>query len=159
MTIKAGIIGCGHIGKRHAAVLDDSEHYTVNALDDIIPDKARDLAGLYSINNVFSNYKEFLNSDIQLVSICTPHYLHKEMAISAMKAGKDVVVEKPMALSAKDAREMSSTAEELNRKLFVIKQNRFNVPIRLTEEAIRDKKLGKIFSLYQTGYFTIQSLN
>lgn len=145
MSIKVGIVGCGHIGKRHAAVFDDSEFYQIVSLDDIELSKVEELGDLYEVSSRFSNYEDFLNSDIQLVSICTPHYLHKEMAIAAMHAGKDVIVEKPMALHAADAIEMTNTASKLNRKLFVIKQNRFNVPIRLAEEAIRDGKLGKIF--------------
>ena len=145
MTIKAGIIGCGHIGKRHAAVLDASEEYEVVALDDIDPAKADELGDLYNVKFKSSDINDFLSSDIDLASICTPHYLHKEMAIAAMRSGKDVIVEKPMALSVSDAREMTEVAEELGRKLFVIKQNRFNVPIRLAEEAIRQGRLGKIF--------------
>jgi UDP-N-acetyl-2-amino-2-deoxyglucuronate dehydrogenase len=145
MGIKAGIIGCGHIGKRHAAVLDASEDYRVVAVDDIEQEKAEDLAELYGIKTWSSDIQKFLAADIDLVSICTPHYLHKEMALAAMQAGKDVVVEKPMALSVAEAQEMTRVSEQLGRKLFVIKQNRFNVPIRLAEEAIRDGKLGKIF--------------
>lgn len=142
---KFGIIGCGHIGKRHAAVLDAAKHAKVTALCDIEPDKAKELAILYEVKDVFANYQEMLNSGVEVVSICTPHYLHKPMAIDALRAGKEVVVEKPMALSADDAEEMSSLAENLGRKLYVIKQNRFNVPIRLAEEALTTNKLGKVF--------------
>jgi len=142
---KFGIIGCGHIGKRHAAVLDAAKYAKVTALCDIEPDKAKELASLYEVKDVFANYQEMLNSGVEVVSICTPHYLHKPMAIDALRAGKEVVVEKPMALSADDAEEMSSLAENLGRKLYVIKQNRFNVPIRLAEEALTTNKLGKVF--------------
>jgi len=148
MTIKAGIIGCGHIGKRHAAVLDDSDYYRVISLGDIDAGKIQELVELYHIDNSFLDYAELLESDLDLVSICTPHYLHKEMTIAALQAGKDVVVEKPMALSLADASEMTTVAEETGKKLFVVKQNRFNVPIRLTEEAIRHNKLGKIFMVH-----------
>lgn len=142
---KFGIIGCGHIGKRHAAVLDEADNAEIMGLCDVRLDEAANLAELYSIKNVYSDYKELLNSDVDTISICTPHYLHKPMAIDSMMAGKDVVVEKPMALSAADAKEMSDLAKKLGRKLYVIKQNRFNVPIQLAEEAIRGNKLGKIF--------------
>jgi len=71
-----------------------------------------------------------------VVSTCTPHFLHKPISIDALQAGKDVIVQKPMALSTDDAEEMTSTANGLNRNLYVVKQNRFNVPIRLAGDAI-----------------------
>lgn len=143
--IKFGIIGCGHIGKRHAAVIDDAKNASLVSLCDIEVEKADELAGLYKINNVFADYHDLINSAVDVVSICTPHFLHKPMTIDALQAGKDVIVEKPMALSAKDAEEMTSAAEQLNRKLYVVKQNRYNVPIRLAGDAIANNKLGKIF--------------
>lgn len=145
MKRKTGIIGCGHIGKRHAAVIDDSDRLALGGLCDIDLEKANGLAQLYGIQTFVKDYQDLLNTDVELISICTPHYLHKQMAIEAMNAGKEVIVEKPMALNVKDAEEMTKVASETGRKLFVIKQNRFNVPIRLAEEAIRDGKLGRIF--------------
>ncbi len=143
--IKFGIVGCGHIGKRHAAVLDAAAGARITALCDIDKEKAATLASLYAVGSFTGEYRQLLAADVDVVSICTPHYLHQPMAMAAMQAGKDVVVEKPMALSARDAAEMTALAQELGRKLYVIKQNRFNVPIRLTEEAIATDKLGKIF--------------
>jgi len=143
--IKIGIIGCGHIGKRHAAVIDNALGAELAGFCDIEISQAQELTQLYDAKQVFTDYHELIKSDLDVISICTPHYLHKQMTIDALNAGKDVVVEKPMALSTKDAEEMTALAEKLNRKLYVIKQNRFNVPIRLAEEAITSNKLGKIF--------------
>jgi UDP-N-acetyl-2-amino-2-deoxyglucuronate dehydrogenase len=142
---KFGIIGCGHIGKRHAAVIDDAENAELVSFCDIEIAKAEELAGLYERNKVFADYHELIVSEVDVVTICTPHFLHKPMTINALQAGKDVIVEKPMALSAQDAEEMTELAKQLSRKLYVVKQNRFNVPIRLAGEAIADNKLGKIF--------------
>lgn len=143
--IEIGIIGCGHIGKRHAAVIDDAKGAKLVGLCDVDVAKAEELAQAYEISTVYADYKELINSNLDLISICTPHFLHKPMTIEALEAGKDVIVEKPMALSVSDAEEMTRVAKQLNRKLYVIKQNRFNVPIRLAEDAIKNKKLGKIF--------------
>jgi UDP-N-acetyl-2-amino-2-deoxyglucuronate dehydrogenase len=140
--IKFGIIGCGHIGKQHAAVIDEAQKATLVSLGDIEVVKANELGGLYEINSVYADYQELINSDVDVMSICTPHFLHKPMTINALKAGKDVVVEKPMALSASDAQETTSTAKQLKRKLYVVKQNRYNVPIRLAGEAIFNNKRG-----------------
>ena len=144
-NIKFGIIGCGHIGKRHAAVIDNANKASLTALCDITIENADELADLYDIKTVYDDYHKLINGDVDVVSICTPHFLHKPMTIDALQAGKDVIVEKPMALSASDAEEMSQTAKQLNRKLYVVKQNRFNVPIRLAGEAIKNNKLGEIF--------------
>lgn len=140
-----GIVGCGHIGKRHAAVLDHYEYAGLSATCDILPERAQELADLYGGIKASDNYSDFLKQDMDVVSICTPHHLHKPMALEALKQGKHVVVEKPMALSAQDAREMTATAEAAGLRLYVVKQNRFNVPIRLADEAIKNNRLGKIY--------------
>lgn len=111
--IKIGIIGCGHIGKRHAVLIDTAKNASLVSFCDIALEKAEDLAGLYDIKKVFADYHELFNSKVDVVSICTPHFLRKPMTIDALQAGKDVIVEKPMALSATDAEEMTNTANQL----------------------------------------------
>ena len=143
--ISVAIVGCGHIGKRHAAVIDESPFLELAGLCDIELERAKELGDLYNVNIREVDYKKLLEKKIDLISICTPHYLHKEMAISSLKAGRNVIVEKPMALSSADANEMTAVADTLGQKLFVIKQNRFNVPIKLAEEAIRNNHLGETF--------------
>ena len=94
----------------------------------------------------FDDYDKLLNdSDADIISICTPHALHAEMAISAAKKGKHILVEKPMAISTQDADRMIKTAKENNVKLMVVKQNRYNVPVALTKQALVESKLGRIF--------------
>jgi UDP-N-acetyl-2-amino-2-deoxyglucuronate dehydrogenase len=144
-NIKFGIIGCGHIGKRHAAVIDAATKAELVSLGDIDFPKAGELGDLYDVKDTYADFHELINGSSEVVSICTPHFLHKSMTIDALQAGKDVIVEKPMALSTADANEMTNTAKRLNRRLYVVKQNRFNVPIKLAGEAITNNKLGKIF--------------
>ncbi len=143
-----GIIGCGHIGKRHAAVLDQYEFTELVSVCDIHKKLATTQAELYGNMSVHSDYHDLLNENIDVVSICTPHHLHKPMTLAALKAGKHVVVEKPMTLSAKDAAEMSQAAVDAGLKLFVVKQNRYNVPIKLADEAIKNNRLGKIYKVH-----------
>jgi predicted dehydrogenase len=142
---KVGIIGCGHIGKRHAAIFDQHEQTQLVSVCDIELTKADELAALYDVGDIAEDYHYLLRQEIDIVSICTPHYLHKKMALEAIRAGKNVIVEKPMALSAADADEMTLEAKKAGLKLYVVKQNRFNVPIVITNEALQQKKLGKIF--------------
>lgn len=143
--MKFGIIGCGHIGKRHAAVLDANDQAKLVALCDVKIEEAEGLADMYGLEQVYKDHTEVFGLDLDVVIICTPHYLHKEMTIQFLEHGKHVIVEKPMALTGQDARQMTTRAKELGLKLYVVKQNRFNVPIIVADEAIQKERLGKIY--------------
>ncbi len=153
--IKTSIIGCGNIGKRHVAVFDQNPATQIVSLVDRDIKKAGALADKYGENyGVYSDYKQTLQKDdIDLVSICTPHALHKDMSIAALRAGKHVLVEKPMALTEKDSLEMIKVAKEMDRRLYVMKQNRFNVPVKLTKETLDEKRLGEIYMVQCNVYW------
>ncbi len=150
--IKFGIIGCGHIGKRHAAVIDSDTNAELVALCDIDNTAASDLADAYAIQNIFEDYQDLLLMDLDIVNICTPHYLHKEMTVDALKLSNHVLVEKPMAITAEDARKTIETSRETGFKLSLVKQNRHNVPIILAGKALSEGKLGAI-SMVQCNVF------
>lgn len=144
--VKFAVIGCGSIGKRHVAVLDAEPDAEVVGLCDVDESKARDLAELYGGIQTWSDYRKMLQEcDADVVTIATPHALHAEMTIQTAETGKHILVEKPMALSVEDSQSMIDAAEEHAVRLFVVKQNRYNVPVRLTREVIDSGKLGKIF--------------
>lgn len=92
---------------------------------------------------------EMLNAEkeIQVVSICSPNGLHAEHSIASLKAGFHVLCEKPMALSVQDCGEMIKEAEKANRRLFIVKQNRFNPPVAAVKQMIEEGRLGKIYSV------------
>jgi UDP-N-acetyl-2-amino-2-deoxyglucuronate dehydrogenase len=83
--------------------------------------------------------------ELDVVSICTPSGLHPEHGIAAAKAGKHVVSEKPMALSIKGADSLVSACEQAGVKLFVVKQNRLNPPVRLLKRAVERGRFGRIY--------------
>src|SRR5690349_11856552 len=88
---------------------------------------------------------EFLNQkDIQAVSVLTPSGMHPAHAIAAANAGKHVVVEKPMALRLEDADVMIRACDAAAVKLFVVKQNRFNVPVVKAREALEAGRFGRL---------------
>jgi UDP-N-acetyl-2-amino-2-deoxyglucuronate dehydrogenase len=139
------VIGCGAIGKRHVAVIDSEENAELVAICDIDEKKCSQLSKDYGVK-YYTDYTEMLSlPGVDIVSIATPHGLHCEMTVAAAKAGKNILVEKPMALTIADCNSMIEAAKENNVKLFVVKQNRFNTPIALTKKALDEKKLGKIF--------------
>lgn len=147
--IQFGLVGCGSIGRRHATILENLDGAKLitacdtnrTQLDQTFP-KDSLVERLNSFNDLITN------TDLDIVNICTPHHLHREMAIKAMENGLHVLVEKPMALTSDDAQEMIDCATENGRKLYVVKQNRFNVPVSLVDKLIKDNTLGKIYEVH-----------
>jgi UDP-N-acetyl-2-amino-2-deoxyglucuronate dehydrogenase len=140
------IIGCGRIAQRHA------EHIVkfgklIAACDNVKgkADVFRDKYGAKSYGNI----DELLSNldEIDVVSICSPNGLHAEHAIKCLNKGVHVLCEKPLAISVNDCGEMIKAAEKNNKRLFAIKQNRFNPPVEAVKNAIDNGKLGKIYSI------------
>lgn len=149
MTIKSlniAVIGCGNIGKRHLAVIDAEERASLVAVCDIDEQKTQELAKLYGNVPFYNNLDDMLSKEsIDLIIVSTPHDTHANITIEALKNGCHVLVEKPMTLSVADGNKMIECAKNNGKKLFVVKQNRYNVPIKLVEEAFKQNRLGKVF--------------
>jgi predicted dehydrogenase len=139
------IIGCGRIAERHA--LQIGRMANLVAVCDIDIDKAIKLAQNYKAA-YFDNAENMLLAfpEIEIVSICTPNYLHAEHSILSLNHGKHVLCEKPLAIHVTDAQQMIEAALFNQKKLFVVKQNRYNPPIVALKSLLNDKKLGKINS-------------
>jgi predicted dehydrogenase len=146
--INIALIGCGRIAQRHAHHILNTEGLSLEAVCDNIEDRAIHLAGATGTRPYF-DIETLLreSSDITLVAICTPNGLHAEHTIKALQAGKHVLCEKPMAISVQDCGAMIQAAEKANRRLFVIKQNRFNPPVVAVKELLDTGRLGKINSI------------
>jgi predicted dehydrogenase len=144
--LKFGIIGCGRIAQRHAEHIQNTG--SLVAVCDIEEQKATALAGKYHAK-AYRQVDEMLKAhkDIDVVAVCSPNGLHAEHSIKALKAGFHVLCEKPMALSVQDCGDMINTAEKSNRRLFIVKQNRFNPPVAAVKQLIEEGRLGKIYSV------------
>jgi UDP-N-acetyl-2-amino-2-deoxyglucuronate dehydrogenase len=144
--LKFAVIGVGNIGKRHVAVIDAESHAELVAICDIDVAKCTAINNIYGSIPIYVDYIQMLKeTDADIISIASPHGLHAEMSINSLKSDKHVLVEKPMALNSKDCERMIQVAEQMNKRLIVVKQNRFNVPIKLAKEAIESGHLGRIF--------------
>jgi predicted dehydrogenase len=100
--IRFALIGCSPIGRIHAESISKTEGAQLTAVSDVNLEQANKLAAHYSAC-VYADEKEMLKSpDIDAVSICLPHHLHYEYCMDAIKAGKHVLIEKPLAISAAD---------------------------------------------------------
>jgi len=150
--INFGIIGFGKIGPRHKQKIDENDNCNLIAICDIDKNKLIDIEG----NNIqlYTDYKEMLKDKvIDVVSVCTPNYLHAQMTIDALNAGKHVICEKPMALSTQDCEKMIDAKSKNNRKLFIVKQNRYNPPVQAVRNLLNENKLGKLFFIVLNCYW------
>ncbi len=144
--IKFAIIGCGRIAQRHAEHI--SNNGILKAVCDIDFAKALELGEKYSASSYNSIDALLANEkDLDVISICSPNGLHAEHSIKCLDAGTHVLCEKPMAINVHDCGEMIKAAERNNKRLFAIKQNRFNPPVAAVKSAIDEGKLGKVYSI------------
>ena len=144
--IKFAIVGCGRIAQRHAEHI--SKRGQLVAVCDVVEDKAQQLATTYGAK-AYTSYADMLAHEpsIDVIAVCSPNGLHAQHAIDGLKAGFHVLCEKPMGLSVKECGEMMQTAERSNKRLFAIKQNRYNPPVAAVKEIIEAGKLGKVLSV------------
>lgn len=144
--ITFSIIGCGRIAERHA------EHIAklgrLVSVCDVKKERADMLAEQFGAK-AYERIDDLLSAldRPDVVSICTPNGLHAEHTIKALRAGFHVVCEKPMALYVRDCERMIMEAEKSGKKLFIVKQNRFNPPIAEVKRLIDQEKLGRILSV------------
>jgi predicted dehydrogenase len=144
--IKFAVVGCGSIGKRHIAVLDAEPDAEIVAICDTDEQKCKEQSSLYQNLPYYNSYDKMLAEiKADVINVVTPHALHADMTIKALDHKFNVLVEKPMALSLADCHKMNKAADLNKMKLWVVKQNRHNIPIKLAKDAIDKGMLGKIF--------------
>jgi predicted dehydrogenase len=143
-TLRFGLIGCGRIAPHHARAIRGLAGAKLTAVADVIEERAYQFADEYDAEPHIDYHDLLHRDDVDVVNICTPSGLHAEMAIAAAKAGKHVMVEKPMALSLKDADVMIAAARENGVKLCVAFQNRYNPPIQDLRAVVQAGKLGRL---------------
>ncbi|KRQ10125.1 Gfo/Idh/MocA family protein [Bradyrhizobium manausense] len=144
--IRFGLLGCGRIAKRHSELLGGNhiDRASLVAVCDVVKPRADALGAKFGVD-AYDNLDEFLaRKDIDAVAVLTPSGMHPQHAIACARAGKHVVVEKPMALRLQDADDMIRACDEAGVKLFVVKQNRFNVPVVKAREALEAGRFGRL---------------
>ena len=130
--IRVAIVGTGSIAHSHMETYCKlAERCCVVALVDIVPGKARRFMEEFHLDcDVYENHEDILpRTDIDLVDVCTPPYVHASISINCLRSGKNVVCEKPMAASLEECDAMLRARDESGKKLSIIAQNRFRQPI------------------------------
>jgi UDP-N-acetylglucosamine 3-dehydrogenase len=145
--IKVGVIGCGSIAKhRHLPEYHLNGKTEIMAVCDIVEERAMDMAALYHAE-AYSSYEDLLeNPEIDAVSVCTPNYLHAPISIAALKAGKHVLCEKPMAVSVEEAESMIEAARKYGKKLMIGHNQRFVPSHQKARAFIASGEAGKVYS-------------
>ena len=131
--LRIAIVGTGNISHAHiGAYLTFPERCKIVALVDILPEKAQKVKEQYHLDcDVYDDHQKLLpRTDIDLVDVCTPPYVHAQISINAMRSGKHVICEKPMAASLEECDAMLRARDESGKILSIIAQNRFREPIR-----------------------------
>jgi predicted dehydrogenase len=145
-VLKFVLIGCGRIAKRHSELLAEGQIKGAQLVGvcDLDINKAETIGKKYSIP-YFTDMHEMLSTiDTDVITVLTESGNHAKNVIDLARYGKHIVVEKPMALTISDADKMILACDEANIRLFIVKQNRFNVPVVKLREAIEKKRFGKL---------------
>lgn len=151
--IKFAVIGCGHIGKRHAEMISRNEECELVALVDV---KDKSLLGIDKYNvPFFSSVEDLLAAqlEIDVVNIASPNGFHAEQAMACLDARKHVVIEKPIALSKQDAERVIFKALHVHRHVFAVMQNRYSPPSQWIKGLVESGQLGKIFMVQLNCYW------
>ena len=151
--IRFAVVGCGHIGKRHAEMIDRNSNAELVALVDVRPKDSLKI-DQYNIP-FFNSLNDFLNSDVEtdVVTIATPNGLHASQAIQALEAKNNVVIEKPLALSKADAEAVIFKALNMSKQIFAVMQNRYSPPSVWIKDLIDTKTLGTIYSVHVNSFW------
>ena len=140
------LIGCGRISKKHIDAVNAIDGANLVAVCDLDIDKAKKQAEYAGGVKVYTSYDEMLTKeDVDIVNILTPSGLHPEHTIDVVKKyKKHIIVEKPMALRLEDSDAMIRICDENAVRLFVVKQNRYNLPVSKLREAVEANRFGKM---------------
>ena len=146
--MKYALIGCGRISTNHVKAVKNN-HLEFVAACDIVPEHIEEVLKKNELQDAlikrYTDYKKMIEeNDIDLIGIATESGIHAEIALYCIDHGIHVIIEKPMAMSMKDADEIIRRSEEKNVKVCACHQNRFNVAIQRLRHAVEDGRFGKL---------------
>ena len=141
---KAGIIGCGAIAQVHGWVLHGMEDVELTAVCDVDEEKAKVLSEQYADGRaeIYSDWRALCAAKLDVLHICTPHFLHVPMAVEALRCGKAVFMEKPCAISKEQFAELVCADAQYPGRLGFCFQNRYNETTKEMDRMISSGKIG-----------------
>ena len=141
-----GLVGCGRIAKRHSDLLGTGQiaGAKLAAVCDVVTEKAQRVGDAYSVPFYDDMHRMMRSEAIDVISVLTESGRHAQNVVDLAQYGKHIVVEKPMSLTLDSADAMIRACDRAGIKLFVVKQNRFHVPVMKLREAIERGRFGKL---------------
>lgn len=141
---KVGIVGCGAIFPRHLEAIELNKNFELISICDIQKDLVKNLAKKLKVE-YYIDYEEMIKSkEIDFVTIATPNSLHYDQAIFALKNGCDVLIEKPVAFTPEEIKDIIGVAEKNNQNAYCVLQVRLNPTVQLLKKVLQDNLLGDI---------------
>lgn len=151
--IKFAVVGCGHIGKRHAEMISRNDECELVALVDVKPSEK---LGIENFKVPFFNsIDELLNSNLEIdvINVASPNGFHANQGMQILEAGKHLVIEKPMSLTKADSEALIFKGLQKHKQVFCVMQNRYSPPSVWLKELLENGKLGKIFMVQINCYW------
>ena len=146
-AVRFAICGVGHIGRRHAALVARHPGAALAALIDTRAELEVGLAAEFPGVPFFASLEEYLHTGpaADVLTVATPNGLHAAQAVAGLRAGRHVVIEKPIALHTADAAAIVATAHETGRLAFGVMQNRYSPPAAWLKQLVDEGRLGRVF--------------
>jgi UDP-N-acetyl-2-amino-2-deoxyglucuronate dehydrogenase len=144
--LKFALVGCGRIAKRHAELLglEQISGARLVAVCDVVREKAESIASRFSVAAFTDMHEMMRRAEPDVVVVLTESGRHAEHVVALAPYGRSIVVEKPMALTLQDADAMIRACDQAGIRLFVVKQNRFNVPVVKLRDAVEAGRFGRL---------------
>lgn len=145
-AFNVAVIGAGAIGVNHIESFQQHPAARVIALAEVSPQRGREAADRYHIPELVTDYRRLLKrSDVDVVSVALPNYLHARVALAALQAGKHVMLDKPMATNARDAANLVAVARQKRRLLMIGQNNRFIPEVQTAKQLVTAGTLGEVY--------------
>ncbi|RXZ78328.1 gfo/Idh/MocA family oxidoreductase [Paenibacillaceae bacterium] len=145
--VRIGIIGTGGIAHAHARAYKNIPWVEIVGVADVIPGKAEQFLAQQELPEAkaYTDHRQLLDTDLDGVSICTPNVSHHVLTVDALRAGKKVLLEKPMSVTLDQAIDMVQTAKETDGMLSIGFQPRYDPNMKLLQDIVQSGKLGKVY--------------
>lgn len=148
--LKVGILGCGKITEvRHAPEYTENPFTRIDAWYDYMPERAKAMAEKFG-GRVCASAEELIASDLDAVSVCVANVYHADLTVKALKAGKHVLCEKPMATSLEECEAMVAAARESGRHLMIGHNQRYAPAHKKARELIQAGEIGRVLTFLTT---------
>ncbi|MGB9805749.1 MAG: Gfo/Idh/MocA family protein [Thermoproteota archaeon] len=147
--LKVGVIGLGIQGETQVKAFKSIPNVKVLAVCDSNEERLKLVKEKYNIQKAYTNYLDLVNDkEVNVVSVCTPDFMHYEFVMAALRAGKHTIVEKPMATSSKEAEDMVNESKKRGVYLMVNFSNRWSPAFRIAKDSIEKGDIGEILHAY-----------